>query len=248
MAIIFYNKKYTETLAIMLERFRSENSEYRESKITYAGRLDPMAEGLMILLTDDDVHKKEEYLGKDKVYEVDFFFGASTDTLDILGLLNNRIPVKEIFENEIRKSIIKLENIDEQEYPHYSSKTFSGTPLWKWSREGRLNEITVPKRKVEIYNAKYLGTRNVKTIDFKNKIIHDIALVEGDFRQNEIASAWSDYFKSLEKKSIDIYTLRLHVSSGTYVRSLIQELGVLMNIPTTTLRIKRTQIEGKTLT
>ena len=81
MSIILWNKYDTETLAITLERFRMNNPEHQESKITYAGRLDPMAEGLLILLTDDDVHKKEEFIGLDKIYEVDFVLGVSTDSL-----------------------------------------------------------------------------------------------------------------------------------------------------------------------
>lgn len=43
MSIIYFKKKYGETLAMMRSRFREEFPQFLNSKITYAGRLDPMA-------------------------------------------------------------------------------------------------------------------------------------------------------------------------------------------------------------
>jgi len=53
--------------------------------MTYAGRLDPLAEGLLLVLTGEECKNKEKYLGLDKEYEVDVLFGFATDTYDILG-------------------------------------------------------------------------------------------------------------------------------------------------------------------
>ena len=49
MAIIQWNKKYTETLDETLKRFRLEKPKFKDEKVTYAGRLDPMAEGLVMV-------------------------------------------------------------------------------------------------------------------------------------------------------------------------------------------------------
>jgi tRNA U55 pseudouridine synthase TruB len=43
-------KNVGETPLECLERFRVENSEYKDVPMTYAGRLDPMAEGVLIVL------------------------------------------------------------------------------------------------------------------------------------------------------------------------------------------------------
>ncbi len=45
MPRISWYKNYAETLKQSLERFRLAHPEYTSSKITYAGRLDPLAEG-----------------------------------------------------------------------------------------------------------------------------------------------------------------------------------------------------------
>ena len=38
-----------------LNIFKKTNSPYKSKKISYPGRLDPMAEGVLILLVDDEI-------------------------------------------------------------------------------------------------------------------------------------------------------------------------------------------------
>ncbi len=85
MASVILNKKEGETPLQALERLRSSNSKYKDAKMTYAGRLDPMASGLLIILIGDEVKNKEKYLKLNKEYEFEVLFGFATDTYDILG-------------------------------------------------------------------------------------------------------------------------------------------------------------------
>ncbi len=242
MAIIQWNKKYTETLAETLKRFRDTRPEFRDEKVTYAGRLDPMAEGLVILLTGNDVYKKDEFLGLDKIYEIDFIFGVGTDTYDILGILKNSV------ENNFSIKIDDLKNILNrnicriiQEYPPFSSRTINGKPLFFWTRENRLDEIIIPKKEVEIYDIEYLGSREYSVIDFVKNVINDISLVRGDFRQDDIIFSWND-FQSNHFSNVITYTIRVKASSGTYMRSLINKIGDDIGIPSVSVKIKRISI------
>src|ERR1035437_1661782 len=83
--IITLYKNKGETPLECLERFKKDNPEYEKERMTYAGRLDPLAEGLLIVLYGDEIKNKEKYLGLDKEYEVDILFGFATDTYDVLG-------------------------------------------------------------------------------------------------------------------------------------------------------------------
>ncbi|MEK7120642.1 MAG: hypothetical protein AAB840_00955, partial [Patescibacteria group bacterium] len=78
-------KKEGETPLERIRRFTTENPEYKNKKMTYAGRLDPMAEGVLIILTDEDVHIKDNFLRLDKEYEFEVLWAVSSDTHDILG-------------------------------------------------------------------------------------------------------------------------------------------------------------------
>jgi tRNA pseudouridine55 synthase len=81
------HKEIGETPLAALERFRSAHPEFRDLPMTYAGRLDPMAEGALIILVGEECKNKEKYLDLDKEYEVEVVFGVGTDTYDALGLV-----------------------------------------------------------------------------------------------------------------------------------------------------------------
>jgi tRNA U55 pseudouridine synthase TruB len=66
-----------------LKRVRPELADI---PLTYAGRLDPMAEGLLLVLGGEKVHEKDTYLGLDKTYTVTALLGIETDSFDLLGM------------------------------------------------------------------------------------------------------------------------------------------------------------------
>ena len=141
--VIICNKEIGETPLECLERIRKENNMDENMPMTYAGRLDPMAEGLFIILSGEECKNKEKYTNLDKEYQMEILFGIKTDSYDILGLIENiRNTDSEINNNKnntknrkiekIRdeKSIGKIDKINFkkyigkfiQEYPRYSSK------------------------------------------------------------------------------------------------------------------------------
>ncbi len=241
MAIVLWNKKYTETLAETLKRFRREKPEFENEKITYAGRLDPMAEGLLILLTGTDVHKKETFLGLSKVYEVSFFFGVTTDTYDILGIPKNDFQKREILQKEIEEKLSSLVGKIIHKYPPYSSKPVQGKPLFAWAREGKLNQIILPQKEGEVYAAQFQKKINISTSLFLQNIFDSVSQVQGDFRQEEILSSWKEHLP-IVLGDISLYHIQLHVSSGIYVRSVIQLLAQQLQQEACVFKIRRLQI------
>ena len=83
--IILLNKKEGETPLEALDRFRMANPKYKDEKMTYAGRLDPMASGVLLVLVGEEIKQKDKYLALNKEYEFEILFGFATDTYDILG-------------------------------------------------------------------------------------------------------------------------------------------------------------------
>ena len=90
---IILNKEVGETPLFVLEKFKRKNKFYGNKKLTYAGRLDPMAEGKLLVLVGKNCNKKEKYLDLDKEYEFEILMDFKSDTQDILGIsefnLNN---------------------------------------------------------------------------------------------------------------------------------------------------------------
>ena len=84
--VINVYKKCGETPLDCINKLKNDDSNLRFLPMTYAGRLDPLAEGVLFILIGDECHKKDEYLSLGKVYEVDILFGFATDTYDVMGV------------------------------------------------------------------------------------------------------------------------------------------------------------------
>src|SRR5258708_6784437 len=83
--ILLLHKKEGETPLEALENFRAKHKAYKNASMTYAGRLDPLVSGLLLILAGDATKEKEKYLGLSKEYKFSALFGFATDTYDILG-------------------------------------------------------------------------------------------------------------------------------------------------------------------
>jgi len=79
-------KKEGETPLEALERLRAAAAIPEDVPMTYAGRLDPMAEGLLLILAGEECKKKDEYTSLEKTYQAKILFGVGTDTYDLLGI------------------------------------------------------------------------------------------------------------------------------------------------------------------
>lgn len=214
-------KNLGETPLQCLERFRAENSEYEDVPMTYAGRLDPMAEGLLIVLTGEECKKKDDYLGLDKEYIFEVLLGFQTDTYDILGI--PKIGEKKDF--DIKSFIGKRI----QEYPAYSSRTF------QMARDGV--DFEPPTKEIEVFDIEMLEEREIGREVLLSEILERIDLVHGDFRQEEIKSAWKNILENAPEK-FQIAKFKINCSSGTYVRSICHQMGGIA------YSIKRTRVGG----
>ncbi len=243
-------KKVGETPLEAINRFRLENKKENPEldflPITYAGRLDPMAEGVLILLVGDKVKEKEKYQDLPKTYEFEILWGIETDTLDLLGLVveseklkvKSEIPDSKIIQKYLTNSIGKFE----QMYPAFSSRPVNGKPLFEWAREGKVSEVDIPKHEVELFNAEFVGRKEIPKEELLRYIVAKINSVKGDFRQEEIIKGWQH---TLENSKQDLYIIdqiKIEVSSGFYVRQFVFDMGRNLGTSGVTFGIKRSKV------
>lgn len=240
MALLTIYKQIGETPLQALERLRREKNLPQEEKMTYAGRLDPAAEGLLLVVTGYDVHQKESLLGLDKTYEFEIVFGLSTDSLDALGLVSEGVVDCSRIVLRVLENISNFVGEFEWEYPKFSSKTIDGKPSFEKIRNGE--DFDSPKRIMKIYSLDSLRSTIVPLLSLKEKIEKTIHAVEGDFRQEEILLRWAKIFETQGDIPVCVMTFRARVSSGTYIRVLAQKMGESLGVPSLALSIKRTSI------
>ncbi len=241
------DKKIGETPLGALERVRNDmvkgdqvNAEiWQNIPMTYAGRLDPMASGQLIILIGEECKNKEKYLTLNKVYEVTIVFGVTTDTYDALGIPS---LICDDFHNFDLPDFSKYAKTFKQQYPPYSSKTVDGEHLHSLSRKN-ISPIEIPEKEVSIYSIKTIEP--LSTIDSEEllkRIIASIDLVNGDFRQDEIKQCWREILESKENLNFPRIKIRVHCTSGTYMRSLAFRIGNDIGIGAFALGINRISI------
>ena len=231
-------KNIGETPLECIERFRLENKEYEDTNMTYLGRLDPMAEGLMLVLAGN-TKDKDKYLSLDKTYEFEVLWGFETDTYDILGLVTNTGPIPQKLDFKMEKLLEEIREKKTQKYPVYSSKIFNKDFM---KVRGRTSELETPERGIRIFSIEHINTRLEKQEDVLKEIINKIDLVKGDFRQVEIKERWNNELGIMSGEKFLVSHFKASVSSGTYIRSLAQEMGQKLGTSALAYSIKRTRV------
>jgi len=187
---------------------------------SHTGTLDPMAEGVVIILLGDTRLKKYEYAHWHKVYEFEIIFGISTDSFDAMGFINNqnkKVPSKK----EVQKTLQDFIGSYSQHVPMYSAVKVKGKKLFERAHAGEVLEST-PVKKGEIFE---LRLKRFSEVSFKScakNILKRISLVKGDFRQELLISQWQKFIGK-DKKVIKA-KFEVEMSKGLYVRSLSQDI------------------------
>ena len=233
----------------LIQQVKEHFPQYNDEPIGFAGRLDPLAHGVMLLMIGEATKERELYLNLSKTYEFEALLGIETDTYDLLGLIKSPQPplpkegetsfLHQFIQSKLGKQI--------QPYPPFSSKTVHGKPLFWWAKNDKLSEITIPEREIEIYDFKLLAEGTITAQQLQQKVTDDIHTIQGDFRQDEIKKQWNHFF--LENKTSVFQTARFTIdcSSGTYVRGLAHDLGKQLGTGAITLEILRTKVGNYSL-
>ena len=263
---IILDKQVGETPLACLESYRAQHPELVGIAMTYAGRLDPMASGTLLVLLGDECKNQTEYHGLDKEYEFSVLLGIGSDSHDVLGRLQ-AAPASPSTQPSIVTTALselqeKLQLIGEDltgnvelPYPHFSAKTVQGKPLHMWTLENRLDEIEIPTKQSTIYS---LTLDSIETksrtevctearakIDSIPAVTEDTKTLGNDFRRVDIRQDWENI---LSDDSLPEHYHIAHftciASSGTYMRTLAYLIGqhLTPSVPSLAWRIHRTKV------
>jgi tRNA pseudouridine55 synthase len=212
-------------------------------KVTHTGTLDPMASGVLVLLTGEDRFVKGS-LHWQKTYQFSILWNVQTDSLDQLGLITD-IQQPMFTENSvsltactqrIEQTILQFPTSYSQVTPAFSAQRSNGVSSFD---RAKLGESSLQKnRQVELLHLQYLGYSIISSVELLQQQQTAISQVVGDFRQNEVIDSWQENIKNNGKFLVTNH--QVTTSPGTYVRQLVQDLAKELQLPATTLKITRT--------
>lgn len=168
-------------------------------KVGFAGTLDPLASGLMILATDSATKMLDLFHRLPKVYEAKIIFGQTSASFDLETpiLINDKVLAFDLA--KLEQGLHKFLGQQEQVVPIYSAKKVAGQKLHSLARQGKTLEV-LPKNKIEIYSLKVL-----------------------EFTYPNLS-------------------LEITCSAGTYIRSLVNDLGKELMTGAVMSDLRRTKI------
>jgi tRNA pseudouridine55 synthase len=166
-------------------------------RVGHAGTLDPLATGLLVILVGKATKRQDDYMKKDKVYEVTVRLGSTSNTGDDEGEkthVSDDIPSLD----EVRKTILQFIGKIQQIPPAYSAIKIDGQRAYKLARAGK--DVQIKPRGVTIYS--------IEQIEYEYPML----------------------------------TFTTKVSSGTYIRSLVTDIGERLRVGAYMSDLRRTQI------
>jgi tRNA pseudouridine(55) synthase len=252
---IVLEKKIGETPLSCAEAFRAKRPDLLGIPLSYAGRLDPMASGKLLVLIGEECKHQSNYRDLDKEYEFSVLFGVSSDTQDVLGRLTT--------EAEPRDQFLHIENIEAAAdslvgeltvpYPLFSAKTVNGKPLHMWTLEGRLDEIKIPTRTSNIYELILTGVDMLSRTEITLSALEKIETIPkvtdprkalgNDFRRVDVRQDWKSFSENTTlPEEFTIASFRCTASSGTYMRTLATIIAEKLHTTGLAWHIHRTKM------
>ena len=116
-----------------------------ERSIGHLGTLDPMATGVLPLLTGKFTRLAQYFSAAEKSYTGTIRFGFATETFDADGEVVGEQTFPSLTLEQVRTAASRFHGEMEQMPPSFSAKKIAGTPAYKLARAGRPVELKPAK-------------------------------------------------------------------------------------------------------
>jgi tRNA pseudouridine55 synthase len=172
-------------------------------KVGHAGTLDPLAEGVLVVLTDADTKRQSEFMALRKEYLVKAVFGYSSDSYDLgtTVYVSGKGLADTLTREALSTKLVNYIGKIHQQVPAYSAVHIDGQRLYKLAR-GDLSpaDLPLPYKEVEIFDINVCSFKNNEQLNYP------------ELNGNE-----KDVFTTAE--------LLVKCGKGTYIRSLVRDIG-----------------------
>ena len=118
-------------------------------KVGHTGTLDPLATGLLVVLTGRRTKNASLFVRLDKAYEVRVVLGIETDTFDLEGRVLSQ-STREVSREELEAVLREFHGEFWQTPPPFSAKKIEGRKAYQLARKGV--SVEIPPKKVTIHS------------------------------------------------------------------------------------------------
>ena len=123
-------------------------------KVGHTGTLDPLATGLLIVLTGKRTKQAGAFLHMDKTYTVEGILGVTTTTYDVAGETVKACDAR-VSRDEVERVLGEFTGEIRQTPPAFSAKKLKGKKAYELARKGV--DVDIPPVNVTVYSLRLLS-------------------------------------------------------------------------------------------
>ena len=191
-------------------------------RVGHAGTLDPLATGVLVMLSEEATKLSPFLSGSDKRYLAWISFGAGTPTLDAEGPISDRADANHLTAGDVAAALLPFLELSEQLPPRYSAVKRGGVRSYQAARRGE--DFTL--------SARPAGYRWIELLAFAPQLDALPATFAPD-----ASGRWQPRPEGRSFPRPDplgdhpTALVSLEVQAGTYVRALARDLGATLRLP-----------------
>jgi tRNA pseudouridine55 synthase len=181
-------------------------------KFGHAGTLDPLATGLMLIGVENGTKLLTDLVGLDKEYIAEILIGERRTTGDMEGDILDESD----YQGDLNSALVETALSTMLGYIELAVSAYSAIKKDGIPMYKRARAAAARGEEVAVVPVRVMKVSEVELLQVKEKVIND--------------------------KPRLLLTVRFSVGSGTYVRSLAEELGRRLGYPATLFNLRRTKV------
>jgi len=202
-------------------------------RVGHAGTLDPLASGVLLVMSHDATKLSQFLSGHDKSYRAWVALGIGRPTLDAEGPVLAAADASHLGAAAVSAAIPGFLALDQQRPPAFSAIKQAGERSYAAARRGDHEEP--PARPV--------GYRSIELLAFASDVAElPQRFVAGENTTNGAGNGWQPAaagrtfelptrLPGVGTSAHPLALLALRVAAGTYVRSFARDLGAALGVP-----------------
>lgn len=208
--------------------------------------MDPLADGVLVVGVGKGTKKLGDFLDCVKEYRTTCLLGCETDSYDSEGAQVRVAPWRHVTREQVQKALDEFRGEIMQAPPIFSALKMDGKPLYEYARSGTPLPRPIEKRKVTVHS--------LELVDWKGSD-HSFRWPEKKFT-DEQKKAVEKALQGVEENVAvqdepeasaspgevpTAFILSMKVTGGTYVRSIVHDLGHALGSAAHVVTLTRTR-------
>ena len=165
-------------------------------RVGHCGTLDPMAEGVLLILFGPATRLQENFLGLEKQYWFRARWGSMTDTGDREGKETARFNFAHVSRADLDQAVFNFQGEQMQTAPAIAALKYKGRRYYEWARKG----IEIPR-----------ASRSIRIASFQ------VLAQEGEFWEGRVVCSRGTYIRTLAED------VAKSLGSGAHLDALVRE-------------------------